>query len=71
MTFDMYRFILEKEIEEIDNLEESGVDLRECPDYKRDNVLYDRKGRLSYFSRRNICKSKLAKHLKKIQLRDQ
>ena len=59
--FNMRKFVLEKEIEEINRMEESGDWLGGHPKYERDGVLGDRKARYSYASRRNICKAILKK----------
>ena len=59
--FNMRKFVLEKEIEEINRMEENGDWLGDHPKYQRDVVLGDKKARYSYAHRRNICKSILKK----------
>ena len=62
--FNMRRFVLEKEIEEINRMEERGEWLGEHPWYKLDGVLGDRKGKWSFRARRERCKA-ILKNMRK------
>ena len=62
--FNMRRFVLEKEIEEINRMEERGEWLGEHPWYKLDGVLGDRNAKYSFGARRDICK-KILKNMRK------